>query len=115
MALPGGGGRDMTFADGYSYGVDQGAGFGFVFARRGNHMEACSSWFPARLVGPMQAAEWGCIPVCVDAEEALKGWVGFAVFNDGRIAAGGLCVGRVKLLTITLACLRCLTGQLLAQ
>ena len=34
------------------------AKFGFVFARRGITMEACSSWFLPRLVGPMQTAEW---------------------------------------------------------
>jgi enoyl-CoA hydratase/carnithine racemase len=34
------------------------AKFGFVFARRGITMEACSSWFLPRLVGPPTALEW---------------------------------------------------------
>jgi enoyl-CoA hydratase/carnithine racemase len=34
------------------------ARFGFVFARRGIVPEACSSWFPPRLVGISTAAEW---------------------------------------------------------
>lgn len=49
------------------------AKFGFVFARRGITMEACSSWFLPRLVGPMQAAEWVFTGRVFDAEEALKG------------------------------------------
>jgi enoyl-CoA hydratase/carnithine racemase len=49
------------------------ARFGFVFARRGITMEACSSWFLPRLVGPMQAAEWVYTGRVFDAEEALKG------------------------------------------
>ncbi|MFN3581749.1 MAG: crotonase/enoyl-CoA hydratase family protein [Pseudomonas sp.] len=49
------------------------ARFGFVFARRGITMEACSSWFLPRLVGPMQAAEWVYTGRVFDAQEALKG------------------------------------------
>ena len=49
------------------------AKFGFVFARRGITMEACSSWFLPRLVGPMQAAEWIHTGRVFSAEEALKG------------------------------------------
>lgn len=49
------------------------ARFGFVFARRGITMEACSSWFLPRLVGPMQAAEWVYTGRVFDAEEALRG------------------------------------------
>lgn len=49
------------------------AKFGFVFARRGITMEACSSWFLPRLVGPMQATEWVYTGRVFDAEEALKG------------------------------------------
>ncbi|HIZ50857.1 MAG TPA: crotonase/enoyl-CoA hydratase family protein, partial [Candidatus Pseudomonas excrementavium] len=49
------------------------AKFGFVFARRGITMEACSSWFLPRLVGPMQAAEWVYTGRVFGAEEALKG------------------------------------------
>lgn len=49
------------------------ARFGFVFARRGITMEACSSWFLPRLVGVQQAAEWVFTGRVFDAEEALKG------------------------------------------
>lgn len=49
------------------------AKFGFVFARRGITMEACSSWFLPRLVGPMQAAEWVYTGRVFGTEEALKG------------------------------------------
>ncbi|SFM63207.1 crotonase/enoyl-CoA hydratase family protein [Halopseudomonas yangmingensis] len=49
------------------------AKFGFVFARRGITMEACSSWFLPRLVGPMQTAEWVHTGRVFGAEEALKG------------------------------------------
>jgi enoyl-CoA hydratase/carnithine racemase len=49
------------------------ARFGFVFARRGMPMEACSSWFLPRLVGMQQAAEWVCTGRVFDAEEALRG------------------------------------------
>ncbi len=49
------------------------ARFGFVFARRGITMEACSSWFLPRLVGMQQAAEWVYSGRVFDAEEALRG------------------------------------------
>lgn len=49
------------------------AKFGFVFARRGITMEACSSWFLPRLVGMQQAAEWVYTGRIFDAEEALRG------------------------------------------
>jgi enoyl-CoA hydratase/carnithine racemase len=49
------------------------AKFGFVFARRGITMEACSSWFLPRLVGMQQAAEWVYTGRVFDAEEALRG------------------------------------------
>ena len=49
------------------------ARFGFVFARRGITMEACSSWFLPRLVGVQQAAEWVYTGRVFDAEEALRG------------------------------------------
>lgn len=49
------------------------ARFGFVFARRGITMEACSSWFLPRLVGIQQAAEWVYSGRIFGAEEALRG------------------------------------------
>jgi len=48
------------------------ARFGFVFARRGITMEACSSWFLPRLVGMQQAAEWVFTGRVFGAEEALR-------------------------------------------
>ena len=49
------------------------ARFGFVFARRGITMEACSSWFLPRLVGMQQASEWVFSGRVFGAEEALQG------------------------------------------
>jgi enoyl-CoA hydratase/carnithine racemase len=49
------------------------ARFGFVFARRGIVMEAASSWFLPRLVGPAQALEWCLSGRLFDADEALRG------------------------------------------
>lgn len=49
------------------------AKFGFVFARRGITMEACSSWFLPRLVGLQQASEWVYTGRVFPAEEAHRG------------------------------------------
>lgn len=49
------------------------ARFGFVFARRGLVMEACSSWFLPRLVGMAQAAQWVYSGRVFPAQEALDG------------------------------------------
>ncbi|MCC5856960.1 MAG: crotonase/enoyl-CoA hydratase family protein [Ectothiorhodospiraceae bacterium] len=49
------------------------ARFGFVFARRGITMEACSSWFLPRLVGMQQAADWVYSGRVFGAEEAHRG------------------------------------------
>jgi enoyl-CoA hydratase/carnithine racemase len=49
------------------------ARIGFVFARRGIVMEAASSWFLPRVVGPAQALEWCMSGRVFDAEEALRG------------------------------------------
>ena len=49
------------------------ARFGFVFAKRGLVMEACSSWFLPRLVGMDQAARWVYSGKVFEAEEALNG------------------------------------------
>jgi enoyl-CoA hydratase/carnithine racemase len=49
------------------------ARFGFVFARRGITLEACSSWFLPRLVGVQTALEWcysGRVFPASDAKEA---------------------------------------------
>ena len=53
--------------------ASEAARYGFVFTRRGIVMEACSSWFLPRLVGPQQALEWVMTGRVFTAEEALKG------------------------------------------
>jgi enoyl-CoA hydratase/carnithine racemase len=49
------------------------AKFGFVFAKRGLVMEACSSWFLPRLVGMDQAARWAYSGKVFEAQEAYDG------------------------------------------
>lgn len=49
------------------------ARYGFVFARRGLVMEACSSWFLPRLVGIEQAAKWAYSGKVFPAQEAHDG------------------------------------------
>lgn len=49
------------------------ARIGFVFSRRGIVMEAASSWFLPRLVGPQQALEWCFTGRVFAAQEALDG------------------------------------------
>ncbi len=49
------------------------ARYGFVFTRRAIVMEAASSWFLPRLVGPQQAMEWVMTGRVFPAEEALRG------------------------------------------
>jgi len=49
------------------------AKYGFVFARRGLVMEACSSWFLPRLVGIEQAAKWTYSGRVFPAQEAVDG------------------------------------------
>lgn len=49
------------------------ARIGFVFSRRGIVMEAASSWFLPRLVGPQQALEWCFTGRVFPAQEALDG------------------------------------------
>jgi enoyl-CoA hydratase/carnithine racemase len=53
--------------------ASESARFGFVFARRGVVMEACSSWFLPRLVGISQAMEWTMTGRVFDAVEAREG------------------------------------------
>ena len=53
--------------------ASENARMGFVFARRGITMEACSSWFLPRVVGMSQAAEWVMTGRVFPAQEALDG------------------------------------------
>ncbi|WP_340371452.1 crotonase/enoyl-CoA hydratase family protein [Peribacillus sp. FSL E2-0218] len=49
------------------------AKMGFVFARRGITMEACSGWFLPRLVGMGKASEWIYTGRMISANEAYEG------------------------------------------
>ena len=49
------------------------ARFGFVFARRGICLEACSSYFLPRVVGVSRALEWAFTGRVFPASEALEG------------------------------------------
>ncbi|MFD6443068.1 crotonase/enoyl-CoA hydratase family protein [Peribacillus sp. NPDC060186] len=49
------------------------AKMGFVFARRGITMEACSGWFLPRLVGMGKASEWIFTGRMISAMEAYEG------------------------------------------
>ncbi|MGK0168958.1 MAG: enoyl-CoA hydratase/carnithine racemase [Gammaproteobacteria bacterium] len=51
----------------------KGSKMGFVFTRRAIAMEAASSWFLPRLVGPGQAMEWVLTGRVFEAEEGLAG------------------------------------------
>lgn len=53
--------------------ASEAARMGFVFSRRGIVMEAASSWFLPRIVGPAQALEWCYSGRVFDAQEALSG------------------------------------------
>lgn len=70
------------------------AKFGFVFARRGITMEACSSWFLPRLVGPMQAAEWVYTGRVFGAEEALKGGLVRSVHEPDELLPAAYALAR---------------------
>ena len=53
--------------------ASESARMGFVFAKRGIVMEACSSWFLPRIVGIQQATEWAFSGRVFNAQEALAG------------------------------------------
>lgn len=53
--------------------ASESARYGFVFTRRAIVMEAASSWFLPRLVGPQQAMEWVMTGRVFSADEALRG------------------------------------------
>lgn len=52
--------------------ASEAARFGFVFSRRGLALEACSSWFLPRIVGPSAALDWCYSGRIFPAEEALR-------------------------------------------
>jgi len=53
--------------------ASENAKMGFVFAKRGIVLEACSSWFLPRIVGIPQSMEWVLTGRVFSAQEALKG------------------------------------------
>ena len=61
------------------------ARIGFVFSRRGIVMEAASSWFLPRLVGPQQALEWVYSGRVFNADEALRGGLVRSVHAPGDL------------------------------
>ena len=61
------------------------AHIGFVFSRRGIVMEAASSWFLPRLVGPQQALEWVYSGRVFNADEALRGGLVRSVHAPGDL------------------------------
>lgn len=61
------------------------ARMGFVFSRRGIVMEAASSWFLPRLVGPQQALEWVYSGRVFNADEALRGGLVRSVHAPGDL------------------------------
>jgi enoyl-CoA hydratase/carnithine racemase len=70
------------------------ARFGFVFARRGMPMEACSSWFLPRLVGIAQAQEWVATGRIFDAEEALRGGLVRSVHEPDEVVGAATALAR---------------------
>lgn len=70
------------------------ARFGFVFARRGITMEACSSWFLPRLVGPAQALEWTLTGRVFGADEALAGRLVSKVVEPTQLMPAALALAR---------------------
>jgi enoyl-CoA hydratase/carnithine racemase len=74
--------------------ASQDARIGFVFARRGIVMEAASSWFLPRIVGPAQALEWCFSGRVFDAEEALRGRLVSKVVPPGDLMPAARALAR---------------------
>lgn len=61
------------------------AKIGFVFARIGVCMEACSSWFLPRLVGMQRALDWAMSGEIVSAEAAMEGGYALSVVEPDEL------------------------------
>ncbi len=61
------------------------AKFGFVVSRMGITLEACSSWFLPRIVGPGKAADWAYTGRIFDAQEALSAGLVNEVLPPGQL------------------------------
>ena len=70
------------------------ARIGFVFARRGIVMEACSSWFLPRVVGVSQALEWTMTGRVFPASEALAGRLVSKVVPGDELLAAARALAR---------------------
>jgi enoyl-CoA hydratase/carnithine racemase len=70
------------------------ARIGFVFSRRGIVMEAASSWFLPRLVGPQQALEWCISGRVFPAQEALDGRLVSRVVAPDQLIATARALAR---------------------
>ena len=73
--------------------ASEAARYGFVFTRRAIVMEACSSWFLPRLVGPAAGAGMGDDRPGLPGRRGAQGPAGALGPQAGRAAAGGLCAG----------------------
>ena len=70
------------------------ARYGFVFARRGIVMEACSSWFLPRLVGMQQAMEWVATGRVFPAQEALAGRLVRSIHPPAELLPAAVALAR---------------------
>src|SRR6187551_1623417 len=74
--------------------ASEAARYGFVFTRRAIVMEACSSWFLPRLVGPQQALEWVMTGRVFPADEALRGRLVRSVHKPGELLPAAYALAR---------------------
>ncbi len=74
--------------------ASESARYGFVFTRRAIVMEACSSWFLPRLVGPQQAMEWVMTGRVFPAEEALRGGLVRSVHKSDELLPAARALAR---------------------
>ena len=74
--------------------ASEAARYGFVFTRRAIVMEACSSWFLPRLVGPQQALEWVMTGRVFSAEEALRGRLVRSIYKPDELLPAAYALAR---------------------
>ena len=74
--------------------ASESARLGFVFTRRAIVMEACSSWFLPRIVGPQQASEWVYTGRVFSAQEALAGRLVRSVHSPEELLPAAHAIAR---------------------
>lgn len=74
--------------------ASEAARYGFVFTRRAIVMEAASSWFLPRLVGPQQAMEWVMTGRVFPAEEALRGGLVRSIHKPDELLPAAYALAR---------------------